>query len=142
MRLSFACLFFGFSSVMFTFADYIVQFTDPVRKILEVAKDKEVVKEFSVDTFNIHEIKCRKFVRGLFKKDCFENAPIYAKILLKSENEVLDDTREKLIIMELLHRINVIFLLSKENFGMTYEQARNLERSFRDTMKLIDPLYH
>ena len=133
---------FEFSSVMFTFADYIVQFTDPVREILEVVKNKKHVKDFSITTFNIHKIECRKFIRRLFKKDCPENAPIYAKILLENENEALSDTREKLIIMELLHRIKVIFLVWYKDFEMTYEQARSLEESFRDTMKLIDPLYH
>ena len=142
MKVGVTCLFFCFSGAMFTFGNCIVQFTTPVRKVLEIVKDKKVVKEFSVDTFNIHEIKCRKSVRRLFKRDCFENAPIYAKILLENENESLLCAGERLVIMELLHRTNVIFLLWYKNFGMTYEQARGLEYSFRETMQLIDPLYH
>lgn len=136
MRLKIICSVFYFLSLVFSFADFIVQFTEPVKVALSAIAQRNVLDS------NIHSIESKRFIQKLFKKDCFENAPIYAKILLENENEVLSDVREKLIIMELLHRTNVIFLLQSENFEMTYEQARVLENSFRETMKLIDPKYH
>lgn len=135
MKLKIICSVFYFNLV-FSFADFIVQFTNPVKVALS-----KIAQVDALDC-NIHRIESKRLILKLFENDCFENAYIYAKILLENENEVLSDVREKLIIMNLLHRTNVIFLLWYKKFGMTYEQARVLENSFRETMKLIDPKYH
>lgn len=121
---------------MVSFADPIVRFTEPVKSILLETAQKDVLG------YNIHSIEGKREIQKQFKRDCFENAPIYAKILLENEGEILLDMREKLVVLELLNKIKVIFLVWYKNFGMTYEQVRNLECSFRDTMKLIEPLYH
>ena len=136
MRLKIICSVFYFFTLVFPFANPTVQFTEPVKSIL-----LETAQEDALG-WDIHSIEGKRAIQKLFKKDCFENEPIYAKILLENENKTLLNVREKLMVLELLNRTKVIFLVWYKNFGMTYEQARGLEYSFRETMQLIDPLYH
>jgi hypothetical protein len=55
---------------------------------------------------------------------------------------MLESCHQKLLIMELLKRFQVLYLIYHEKFGVTYEEARKAEQSFRETMKLVDPSYH
>lgn len=136
MRLEIICSVFYCFTLVVSFAEPIVRFTEPVKSVLLETAQKDVLG------YNIHSIEGKREIQKQFKRDCFENAPIYAKILLENEGEILLDVREKLVVLELLNKIKVIFLVWYKNFGMTYEQARILEKSFRETLQLVDPLYH
>lgn len=136
MKLSVVYLFIYSWSVGFVLADFVVQFTKPVKAILSKTAQNDAIG------YDIHSIEGKRSIQKLFKKDCFENAPIYARILLEHEGETLVNVREKLIILELLNRTKVIFLVWYKNFEMAYEDVRCLERQFCETMQLVDPSYH
>ena len=136
MKLKTVCLFFCCFCPSFSFADSIVQFTEPVKSILSKTAQKDTV---GYDIYN-HEDKIA--IQRLFKKDCLENAPVYAKTLLENENKILSNVQEKLMILKLLDRVKNIFLVWYKNFEMSYDEVRNLEKEFRQTIRLIEPSYH
>ncbi|MDR2397029.1 MAG: hypothetical protein LBD69_04215 [Puniceicoccales bacterium] len=134
MKKLFCLLPFLFSA--YALGEPVVQFTKYVKDILthNAAQD--------VSHYDITIREDRIAIRKLFKKDSLEKAPIYAKILLDHESHMLESCRQKLLIMELLKRFQVLYLIYHKEFGVTCEEARKAEQSFRETMKLVDPLYH